>query len=93
MGLRLIQAIAASLCLPLAGTRAGMPFQVTEVQKYLAGFDYPGSPEDLAQHAQKQGADSELVDTLRGLKKDSFDGPSAVMKELGDQNALGGSNS
>ena len=25
-----------------------MGFQVTEVQKSLKGFDYPGSPEDLA---------------------------------------------
>lgn len=70
-----------------------MPFQVTEVQKCLSGFDYPGSPEDLAHHAEQQGADSELVETLRGLKKDNFDGPSAVMQELGEQDALGGSQS
>jgi len=70
-----------------------MAFQVTDVQKCLSGFDYPGSPEDLAQHAERQGADSQLVETLRGLKKDSFDGPSAVMQELGAQDALGGSNS
>jgi hypothetical protein len=70
-----------------------MAFQVTEVQKYLSGFDYPGSPEDLAKHAERQGADRELVETLRGLKRDSFDGPSAVMKELGREDALGGSNS
>lgn len=70
-----------------------MPFQVTEVQKCLSGFDYPGSPEDLAKHAEQHGADQELVETLRGLKKDSFDGPSAVMHELGNQDALGGSKS
>src|SRR5947209_8512306 len=52
-----------------------MAFQVTDVQKCLSGFDYPGSPEDLARHAERQGADSQLVETLRGLKKDSFDGP------------------
>ena len=52
-----------------------------------------GSPEDLAKHAQQHGADKELVETLRGLKKDSFDGPSAVMHELGNENALGGSGS
>lgn len=69
-----------------------MGFQVTEVQKCLSGFDYPGSADDLAEHAQKQGAGEELVQTLRGLKKDSFDGPNAVMAALGDQNALGGSS-
>jgi hypothetical protein len=69
-----------------------MAFQVTEVQKCLAGFDYPGSADQLAQHAERNGADNELVDTLRGLDKDSFDGPSAVMQALGAEDALGGSN-
>jgi hypothetical protein len=66
-------------------------FQVTEVQKALKGFDYPGSAEDLANHAQQNGGDSELVDALRGMKKDNFDGPNAVMSELKGQ--LGGSTS
>lgn len=70
-----------------------MGFQVTDVQKHLAGFDYPGSAEQLADHAKSKGADDELVNTLRGLKKDNFDGPSAVMKALGDEDALGGSTS
>jgi hypothetical protein len=69
-----------------------MGLQVTEVQKSLSGFDYPGSAEDLAKHAEKQGADDELVQALRGLKKDNFDGPSAVMHALGEANALGGSS-
>jgi Protein of unknown function (DUF2795) len=70
-----------------------MGYQVTEVQKCLSGFDYPGSADDLAQHAQQHGAGDDLVQTLRGLKKDSFDGPSAVMQALGDEDALGGNNS
>jgi hypothetical protein len=48
-----------------------MGFQVTEVQKSLKGFDYPGSPEDLARHAQSNGADKGLVEALRNLPKDS----------------------
>jgi|tagenome__1003787_1003787.scaffolds.fasta_scaffold18718308_1 hypothetical protein len=63
-------------------------FQVTEVQKALKGFDYPGSAEDLARHAESNGADRELVKALRGLKKDKFDGPNAVMSEMKGQ--LGG---
>jgi hypothetical protein len=66
-----------------------MAFQVTEVQKALKGFDYPGSAQDLADHAQRNGADRDLVDALRGMKKDNFDGPNAVMSELKGQ--LGGS--
>jgi len=66
-------------------------FQVTEVQKSLKGFDYPGSSDDLADHAESNGADAELVATLRALKKDEFNGPNAVMHELSAQeDALGG---
>ncbi|MCV7213242.1 DUF2795 domain-containing protein [Mycolicibacterium canariasense] len=68
-----------------------MGLQVTEVQKCLSGFDYPGSAEDLARHAEQHGAGDELVQSLKGLAKDSFDGPSAVMQALGDEGALGGS--
>lgn len=67
-------------------------FQVTEVQRALKGFDYPGSPEDLAEHARSNGAEDALVDALRSLdKKGRFDGPNAVMHELSAQaDALGG---
>jgi hypothetical protein len=68
-----------------------MGYQVTDVQHYLKGFDYPGTPEDLAEHAKGNGADDDLVNTLRGLKKDDFDGPSAVMQALGAEDALGDS--
>jgi hypothetical protein len=70
-------------------------FQVTEVQKSLKGFDYPGSSEDLARHAESNGADSELVASLRGLNKpDGFDGPNAVMHALSQQqDNLGGPTS
>jgi len=59
-----------------------MAFQITEVQKALKGVDYPASRDDLAAHAERNGADHELVDALRNMSKRSFDGPNAVMKEL-----------
>ena len=46
--------------------------------------------DDLVSHAEGNGADRELVDALRGMSKDSFDGPNAVMKEL--KGSLTGSN-
>ena len=62
-------------------------FQVTEVQKALKGASYPLDGPALADLAQSNGADSELVDRLRGLRE--VEGPNGVMKELkGD---LGGS--
>ena len=45
-----------------------MAFQVTEVQKALKGFDYPGSAQDLADHAERNGGDRDLVEALRGMK-------------------------
>jgi hypothetical protein len=66
-----------------------MGFQVTEVQRYLGGFDYPGSPKDLAAHARDKGAGEDLVNLLGGLPNKQFDGPNAVMKALGSENALG----
>ena len=59
-----------------------MALQVTEVQKALKGVDYPATKDELASHAEGNGADRELVDALRSMNKDSFDGPNAVMKEL-----------
>ena len=59
-----------------------MAFQITEVQKVLKGVDYPASKDDLADHADRNGADRQLVDALRSMAKNSFDGPNAVMKGL-----------
>jgi hypothetical protein len=54
------------------------------------GVDYPASKDELASHAEGNGADRELVEALRGMSKNSFDGPNAVMKEL--KGSLTGSN-
>ena len=59
-----------------------MAFQVTDVQKALKGVDYPADADELANHAERNGADKDLVEALRGMKKRSFDGPNAVMSEL-----------
>ena len=59
-----------------------MALQVTEVQKALKGVDYPATREELASHAEANGADRELVEALRTMGKETFDGPNAVMKEL-----------
>jgi hypothetical protein len=40
-------------------------FQITEVQKALKGVDYPASKDELADHAERNGADRELVEALR----------------------------
>jgi hypothetical protein len=69
---------------------AAVAFQVTDVQKALKGVDYPASSEELSETAKANGAGPDLVEALRRMRKDSFDGPNAVMKELKGQ--LTGSN-
>jgi hypothetical protein len=59
-----------------------MAFQITEVQKALKGVDYPASKDELCAQAERNGADRELVEALRGMDKSSFDGPNAVMKAM-----------
>ncbi|MBW0097823.1 DUF2795 domain-containing protein [Pseudonocardia sp. KRD-184] len=63
-----------------------MSFQVTEVQKALKGADYPMDGAAMADLAESNGADKELVDALRPMRE--VDGPNGVMKELKGQ--LGG---
>lgn len=76
----------------LAASRPGKPeamagFQVTEVQEALKSANYPMDGSALADLAQSNGADQEVVDRLRGLRE--VEGLNGVMKELkGD---LGGS--
>ena len=55
-------------------------FQVTEVQKALAGANCPMDGPQLAELARSNGAGDELVDALKGLRE--VEGPNGVMKEL-----------
>lgn len=49
-----------------------------EVQKYLSGMDYPASKQDLVAHAEKNGAPKEVVEELRRLPDEEYDGPNRV---------------
>jgi hypothetical protein len=69
------------------GYLVGMAFQVTEVQKALKGANYPMDGDQLADLAQRNGADDELVAALRGMRE--VEGPNGVMKNL--KGNLGGS--
>ncbi|HEU4976913.1 MAG TPA: DUF2795 domain-containing protein [Baekduia sp.] len=62
-----------------------MGLSVTVVQKALKGADYPASSDDLADLAEENGADEEVVDAIRGIDEDDLEGPNDVMKALKDQ--------
>ena len=54
-----------------------------EVQKNLKGMRYTASKDELVSRAEENGADDELVQQLRSLDRDTFDGPDDVMEALG----------
>ncbi|MEU8804543.1 DUF2795 domain-containing protein [Spirillospora sp. NPDC048819] len=53
-----------------------------EVQKSLAGMDYPASKDDLIQHAQEHGAEEGILQALQAMPDREYDGPSGVSKEI-----------
>ena len=61
-----------------------MGFSVTTVQKALKGADYPATGEELADLAETNGADQDLVDALRENVSDA-DSPAEVMEALEDE--------
>jgi hypothetical protein len=62
-----------------------MTFNPIEVQKHLKGMSYPADKETLVATAERNGADDELLDQLRGLGQDEFSGPDDVMRALGNE--------
>jgi hypothetical protein len=61
-----------------------MPVNPIQLQKYLGGLDYPVSREDLVRRAQEQGADQEVLNTLRSLPREEFNSPNDVSEAVGD---------
>jgi hypothetical protein len=49
-----------------------------DIQKALSGMDYPASKDQIVQHAERNGADDEVLETLRGIEDREYDGPSGV---------------
>jgi hypothetical protein len=53
-----------------------------EVQKALKGIDYPASKDELVQTAEQNGAPQDVVEELRSLEENQFDGPDRVQAAL-----------
>ena len=54
-----------------------------QLEKYLKGVDYPANKNDLIKRAQQNGADQQVLDTLKQLPDRTFEGPSGVSKAIG----------
>lgn len=53
-----------------------------DLQKALKGAGYPADRDSLVECARRNGASSELIDTLSGLGRAEFDGPNDVEKAV-----------
>ena len=50
-----------------------------QLQKYLSGIDYPIDKDTLVEHAQDQGADEDVMSTLRQLPAQKFNSPNDII--------------
>ena len=53
-----------------------------QLQKFLAGVDYPAKKDDLVTAAEGNGADDDVLSALKGLGDDSFEKPTDVSAAL-----------
>jgi hypothetical protein len=53
-----------------------------ELQKHLGGVDYPASRDDLVRKAERNGADEDILEALRGIPDQEYDSPTAVTKAV-----------
>lgn len=55
-----------------------------EVQKSLAGVDYPADREQLIEHARQHGAEEGIVSALEKIPDRTYDGPNTVSKAVAE---------
>jgi len=53
------------------------------MQKHLKGTNYPASKDDLVRQAEHNHAPDDILDAIRVLPADMFNGPRDVMRALG----------
>ncbi|MBF4589034.1 DUF2795 domain-containing protein [Curtobacterium sp. VKM Ac-1395] len=55
-----------------------------QVQKFLSGIDYPASKDDIVTTAEEEGADDNVLDALKQIPDQEYDGPTAVSKAVSE---------
>ncbi|MFB9432858.1 DUF2795 domain-containing protein [Streptoalloteichus tenebrarius] len=68
-----------------AGYSVSMAVNPIQVQKFLKGIDYPATKDEVVKAAQSQGADDNVLDTLRNLPRDNFNSPNDISEAMGQQ--------
>ena len=54
-----------------------------EIQKYLSGMDYPATKQQLADHAEGQGATLGVRTVIDALPEQEYDDAAAVSRAVG----------
>ena len=55
---------------------------VSNVQYYLRGVDFPAEKEDVASTAESNGAPQDMVSQIRNADTERFESPEEVMQAL-----------
>jgi hypothetical protein len=55
-----------------------------EIEKCLKGVNYPAKKNDLIKHAQQQGANQDVIATLKELRDANFNSPVDVSKAVSE---------
>jgi uncharacterized protein DUF2795 len=55
-----------------------------EIEKCLKGVNYPAKKNDLIKHAQQQGANQDVIETLKELRDANFNSPVDVSKAVSE---------
>jgi hypothetical protein len=54
------------------------------VQKFLAGVEYPASKQELVEQAKNNKAPQEVLEVIEDLPGEEFAGPQEVVKAFGE---------
>jgi len=54
-----------------------------QIQKFLRGVDYPCSKDELLEKAKEEGADENIIETLKDMPMDQFNSPNDVSQAIG----------
>lgn len=54
------------------------------VSSYLKNIDFPANQDQLIEHAQGNGADSEVLEIIRNMPEQEYRNMADVMKAYGD---------
>lgn len=55
-----------------------------QIQKFLAGVNYPADRSTLVSTAEKEGADGPVLDALKSIPDKEYDSPTAVSSAVSD---------